>query len=93
MIWSSLICLAISIYKLYAKSKLLGDLQISKHALHISYMSKIMECINTKYVCIVLIYMCTQNISYQSLQHRVKTLILFIITKVTYVHYDTHIHA
>jgi hypothetical protein len=41
-------------------------------------------------MCIVSIYMGTQNVSYQSFRHLAKTLMLPMRTKVTHVHYHLH---
>jgi hypothetical protein len=41
-------------------------------------------------MCIVCIYMCTQNVSYQCLQNHSKTLMLPIRAKVTNVLYHLH---
>jgi hypothetical protein len=38
-------------------------------------------------MCIVRIYMCTENVSYQSFRHFAKTLMFPMRTKVTHVHY------
>jgi hypothetical protein len=69
-------------------SKLLGNFQISIHASHISYMSKILECINTKGIYMHCLHIHVHIKCVISKPH--KTLMLPIRTKVTHVYYHMH---